>query len=135
MGSIIEYIDCPNCKLEAHVDFNYKTGEEIILCSNCGYYYAATITNNEKSLDELTKEDWYIREVKQPYGVYKYKMAGNVFVEMGTLNDEEDANKYRVEMKLEYKDQVEWAMISRVIDGNKEVEWVVGDDTKAGEVW
>jgi len=38
-------------------------------------------------------------------------------------------------MILEYQDHVEWAMISRVIGGNKEVEWVVGDDTKAGIIW
>jgi len=87
MGSITEYIECPNCKMEARVDFNYKTGEEQIVCSDCGYYYIATIINRVKRLDELTKDDWEVTEVKQPYGAFKYKMAGNTYIEGGTLKD------------------------------------------------
>jgi uncharacterized Zn finger protein len=36
MGSVLDYIECPNCKLEAMDDFYYKTGEEYVNCGNCG---------------------------------------------------------------------------------------------------
>ena len=34
MGSVIDYIECPNCKGEdaAVSDYYYKTGEEYIFC-------------------------------------------------------------------------------------------------------
>ena len=56
MGSVIDYIECPNCKCEAYDDFYYKTGEQYINCNNCGYHYSATIINRDKNLNELTDE-------------------------------------------------------------------------------
>jgi len=55
MGSIIEYIECPNCEHEAFSDFYYKTGEEYVNCNNCGYHYSATIKDrkSEEQLYEL----------------------------------------------------------------------------------
>ena len=47
MGSVIDYIECPNCKQEAFSDFYYKTGEDYINCSNCGYHYAQTLKRDE----------------------------------------------------------------------------------------
>ena len=43
MGSVIDYIECPNCKQEAFSDFYYKTGEDYINCGSCGYHYAQTL--------------------------------------------------------------------------------------------
>ena len=60
MGSVIDYIECPNCKQEAYSDFYYKTGEEYINCRSCGYHRSATIVNRDKKLSELTEEDWEI---------------------------------------------------------------------------
>jgi hypothetical protein len=125
MGSVIDYIDCPNCKHEAYDDFNYKTGEEYTNCSNCGYHYSATIINRGKKMSELTKEDWEVKEIKQPYGAYRYKMSGEVATTCGTLATEQDANNFKVEMKLEYKDHVDFATISRAIDGKIVIEHVV----------
>lgn len=36
MGSVIDYQECPNCKMEAAMDFYYKTGEEYMNCPHCG---------------------------------------------------------------------------------------------------
>ena len=47
MGSVIDYIECPNCKAEAYSDFYYKTGEEYINCNNCGYHYSATYKRDD----------------------------------------------------------------------------------------
>ena len=57
MGSVIDYIDCPNCGNEAFSDFYYKTGEEYVNCNSCGYHYSATIINRDKPLNELTDDD------------------------------------------------------------------------------
>jgi hypothetical protein len=62
-------------------------------------------------------------------------MAGSAAYEVGTLPTEQDATMFRVAMKLEYKDQVEMAYISRVVDGNKEVEWIVNNSVEEGDVW
>jgi len=56
MGSVIDYIECPNCEQEAYSDFYYKTGEEYVNCMNCGYHHSATIKNRDKKLNELKKE-------------------------------------------------------------------------------
>jgi len=125
MGSVIDYIECPNCKTEAYSDFYYKTGEEYINCNNCGYHYSATIKNRNKKLTELTESDWEINELKNPYGAYRYKMAGEVSTLCGSLETPEDADRFRAEMKLEYQEHVEFAQISRLIDGDIITEDVV----------
>jgi Zn ribbon nucleic-acid-binding protein len=125
MGSVIDYIECPNCKTDAYSDFYYKTGEEYINCNNCGYHYSATIKNRDKKLTELTEDDWEIDELKDPYGAFRYKMAGEIGTTCGSLTTAEDADKFRVEMKLEYQDQVEFAQISRLVGDEIVVEDVV----------
>ena len=125
MGSVIDYIECPNCKTEAYSDFYYKTGEEYTNCNNCGYHYSATIKNRDKKLTELTEDDWEIKELKNPYGAFRYKMVGEIGTTCGSLATPEDADKFRVEMKLEYQDHVEFAQISRLVGDEIVVEDVV----------
>lgn len=125
MGSVLDTMDCPNCGFEAWADFYYKTGEEYVNCSHCGYHYSATIKNRDKKLNELTEEDWEIKEAKQPYGAFRYQMAGDVATTCGTLTDEQEANDFRVQMKLEYQDHVNFATITRVVDSKEIVENVV----------
>jgi hypothetical protein len=125
MASVIDYMECVNCKCEAFSDFYYKTGEEYISCQNCGYHYSATIKNRNKKLSELTETDWNITELKNPYGAFRYKMAGAVSTICGSLATAEDANKFRIEMKLEYQSHVEFAQISRLVDGEIKVETLI----------
>ena len=125
MGSVIDYIECPNCKQEAYSDFYYKTGEEYVSCRSCGYHRSATIVSRDKKLYELTEEDWEITELKNPYGAFQYKMAGDIGTYYGSLATAEDADKFRVEMKLEYQDHVEFAQISKLVEGEIVVEDVV----------
>jgi hypothetical protein len=125
MGSVIDYIECPNCKTEAYSDYYYKTGEEYIVCNNCGYHRSTTIKNRDKLLTELVESDWEVSECKEPYGAFRYKMAGEVATTCGTLVTEKDASDFEVEMRLAYKDHVEFAQISRFVNG----EIVVQDIT------
>ena len=130
MGSVIDYIECPNCKHEAYSDFYYKTGEEYINCNNCGYHYSATIKNRNKKLSELTKEDWEINEINSPYGSYRYKCAGDVATCCGSLATEEDATDFRIEMKLDSHGVIEFAEISRFVDGEIKVEYIIDNGPK-----
>ena len=131
MASVIDYIECPNCKQEAYSDYYYKTGEEYNNCNSCGYHRSVVIVNRDKKLTELTLSDWKIIESKNPYGAYRYKMAGAIGTACGSLETEEDANNFRTEMKLEYQDHVEFAQISRLVDGNILVEDVVINNFKS----
>ena len=75
MGSVIDYIECPNCSYEAYNDYYYKTGEEYTMCNNCGYSYSAQIINRDKPLDELTDED---KLLKYPNILSFVAVDGNV---------------------------------------------------------
>lgn len=117
MGSVIDYIDCPNCKSpDCYDDFYYKTGEEYIHCSDCGYTKSLTIKNREKKLSELTEDDFEINEVENPWGCYRIKEIGNVGFTCGTLLTEKEYNEVfdNVQKHLDFVDEFS---LSRFIDG------------------
>lgn len=134
MGSVLTDIECPNCQQEAYSDFYYKTGEEYINCQHCGYHYSVTFKTDDKGkyitrdgsenyiLDNLILEE---KEIKNPYGAYRYKMAGEIATTCGSLATEEDAKEFSTEMRLAYKDHVDFAYISRVVDGEVVIEHIV----------
>ena len=124
MGSVLESIQCPRCNEEASLDFYYKTGEEYVQCTNCGYQYSATIKNRDKRLDELTDDDWEIVEVKQPYAAYRIKGYDGIGYMGGTIKDETDIEEIKNSLKLE---NIETFTISQLIDG-KIVETVIIDN-------
>ena len=122
MGSIIDYIACPNCKTEAYSDFYYKTGEEYINCNNCGYHRSAIIVNRDKPLNKLTENDWSIKELKNPYGSYRYRMAGESATTCGSLTDEDDRKSFEISIHKYPMDLYEFIQISRYINGEIIVE-------------
>ena len=120
MGSVIDYIECPNCGHEAYDDFYYKTGEEYINCQNCGYHRSATIINRDKALNELKDEDWQIIELKNPYGAYRFKTVSDVATTCGSFETEEafeDLKKAVAQME-----NVEYFSVSRFIDGEIKIQ-------------
>jgi hypothetical protein len=130
MGSVIDYIDCPNCGHEAYCDFYYKTGEEYINCNNCGYYRSATIINRDKALNELTDEDWEITELKDPYGAYRLKHTNDLGTVCGSVESEEafeDVKKAVAQME-----NVEYFSLSRVIGDEIILETII-NNTQDGE--
>ena len=129
MGSVIDYIECPNCGHEAYCDFYYKTGEEYINCQNCGYHRSATITNREKLLTELTDEDWEIIELKNPYGAYRLKHVDDIGTACGSVETEEafeDIKKAVAEME-----DVEYFSLSRFVDGEIREEYIVDNSVES----
>ena len=115
MGSVIDYVECPNCKNEeTHSEFWYKTGEESIFCSKCGYSNRAFIKNREKRLDQLTEEDWDVQEVKTPFGAFK--LAGNDSPGwiVGTLETEQHFEELKEKVDIK---SIKSFVLSRFIDG------------------
>jgi len=129
MGSVIDYIECPNCKCEAYDDFYYKTGEQYINCNNCGYHYSATIINRDKNLDELTETDWEIKELKNPYGSYRIKHYDSDITQCGGLEYEQEFINLKKWVEEETTD-VEYFSISRFVDGEIKVEDIIDNGPK-----
>ena len=126
MGSVIDYIECPNCKTEAFSDFYYKTGEEYINCNNCGYYYSATIKSRDKNLNELTDEDWNIQECISPFGAYRLKYKDEVGTTCGSLRNEAEWNELVKNVKEDDQySQVEYFQLSQFIEGQIVVKHIV----------
>lgn len=128
MGSVIDHIECPNCKHEAMDDFYYKTGEEYINCGNCGYHHSATIINRDKKLSELTKDDWKITEIKNPYGAFRIKYYGSIGYQCGSILNEEDYNE--LNESVIKNDNVELFSISKLINGEIITEVIIDNGPK-----
>jgi Zn ribbon nucleic-acid-binding protein len=137
MGSVIDYIECPNCEHEAFSDFYYKTGEEYINCQNCGYHYSATYKRDgdgklftkdgtlDHSFDNLIME---INELKNPYGAYRIKYYDSVGYECGSLENEQNCVELLVQVKE--LNNVEYFSISRFVDGEIKVIDVIDNGPK-----
>jgi len=123
MGSVLDYIECLNCKSEASSDFYYKTGEEYVNCGNCGYHFSATIVNRDKKLSELTDDDWKIDELKNPYGAYRLKSYHSIATQCGSLENEEQYNELKKTIEVDVN--VEFCSVSRLIDGEIVTEMVI----------
>jgi len=137
MGSVIDYIECPNCKQEAYDDFYYKTGEEYVNCQNCGYHYSATYKRDDEGefvtkdgtenyeFDNLIMET---KELKNPHGAYRIKYYDSVAYHCGSLESEEDFVKLLVNVKEQ--DDVELFTVSRFVDGEIKVIHVIDNGPK-----
>ena len=124
MGSVIDYIECPNCEQEAYNDFYYRTGEEYTNCNNCGYHHSLTykrdndgnlVTKDGKdnySFDNLILDE---KELKEPYGAYRIKYYDSVATQCGSLENESKYNE--LIQHLSNNESVEFASVSRLIDG------------------
>jgi Zn ribbon nucleic-acid-binding protein len=128
MGSVIDYIECPNCEQEAYSDFYYKTGEEYVNCSSCGYHYSATIIDGDKKLNELTEDDFEIKELKNPYGSYRIQFYDSPGYICGSLENEEQLNELKTE--CEKDDKIETVQLSRFVDGEIKVEMIIDNGPK-----
>ena len=128
MGSIIDYIECPNCTHEAYDDFYYKTGEEYVNCNSCGYHYSATIINRDKPLNELTDDDWKITEVKNPYGAFIVKCYDQVGYTCGSVDSEESFNQIKNQVSTD--STLETLTLNRFIDGELKSEIIIDNGPK-----
>ncbi len=132
MGSVIDYIECPNCKQEAFSDYYYKTGEQYINCNNCGYHYSFIIKRDEESniikideskdfaVDNVVREE---NELKNPYGAYRIKVYHSIATQCGSLETESEYAELL--QHLSNNDNVEFCSMSRLVDGKIVTEIII----------
>ena len=137
MGSVLDYIECPNCGQEAYSDFYYKTGEEYVNCQNCGYHYSATYKTDDKgnyitqdgtdnyTLDNLVME---INEIKNPYGAYRIKFYNSVGYQCGSLENESDFVTLLANVREQ--DNLESFTVSKLVNGKIGVIHVIDNGPK-----
>ena len=126
MGSVIDYIECPNCKEEAFSDYYYKTGEEYINCSSCGYHYSYIIKRDDEgkmikideskdfAIDNVVREE---KELKEPYGAYRIKYYDSVATQCGSLSNESEYNDLVKNIK-DNDSLIESASVSKLVNEN-----------------
>jgi hypothetical protein len=132
MGSVIDYIECPNCKHEAFSDFYYKTGEEYVNCNNCGYHYSATYKRNEdgKFVTKDGTEDYKFEnlimvenKLEDPFGAYRIKVYHSPATQCGCLVNEEEF--LTLKKTIEEDVEIEFCSVSRFIDGKIKIEVLI----------
>jgi len=116
MGSVIDYVDCPNCGNEAADDYYYKTGEEYINCCYCGYHKSISIKDRTKRISELTDDDYLVVEINNPLGSYRIKYKAAIGYEVGSIRNDEHL-KFIKDTINEYLDSIEEASYNKLEDG------------------
>lgn len=132
MGSVLDNTECPNCKQEAISDFYYKSGEQYITCSHCGYYYAQTYRRDGTGrfitvdgTDDYNIDNLYldVDELKEPYGAYKLKYLDAKATQVGSLANESDYGELR--QHITGNMNVDFCTVSRFIDGKFKKEVLI----------
>lgn len=123
MGSVMDHIECPNCKQEATLDFYYNTGEEYILCTHCGYHKAVYI-DTQDDYPDIAKARWITEELTNPYGIYKLKHIDDKFTKLGSLEDEQHWIDFVSEIMSD-KDGIEFFTLSRLVDDKIETTTII----------
>ena len=132
MGSVIDNIECPNCKQEAFSDFYYKTGEEYIGCNNCGYHRSAFYKRDSdgKLLTKDGSENYNFENLiletdtlENPYGSYRIKTYNSPATQCGSLENEDQYNKLKEIIQEDV--EIEFCSVSRFVDGEIKVEVLI----------
>lgn len=137
MGSVIDYIECPRCKNDNCTDdFYYKTGEEYIFCSDCGYHKVFHYKRDENG--ELMKKDEnrggefdnLITEeiiIDNPFGAYRISWKNGVG-SVGVLVNEDEYNQFIVDIKnADNKVEISKVTISRLVEDKIVREIIYGE--------
>lgn len=137
MGSVIDYIECPNCKHEAFSDFYYKTGEEYVGCNNCGYHRSAFYKRDDNGkfvtkdgTDDCKFENLIMEfsELKNPYGSYRIKTYNSPATQCGSFENEEEY--YEFKKNIEEDVEIEICSVSRFIDDEIKIEVLIDNGPK-----
>lgn len=127
MGSVIDYMDCPNCHSEETfmTDFYYKTGEEFALCTECGCTHSHFIKRDNDGVPVLQNPDkpnsfdnivYETSEAHSPFGAYSLRYKNMKAGQIGTLLNMNEYNTFKSYCSFN-KDTIEKAIVSRLIKG------------------
>jgi len=132
MGSVIDYIECPNCKQEAFSDFYYKTGEEYLNCNNCGYHYSQSYKRDENGkfvTKDGTNDNHFdnlilvVNELKNPFGSYRLKVYQSPAKQCGSFATKYEYDYFISEISKDV--EIEFCSISRLVDGKIVTEIII----------
>lgn len=136
MGSVSDYIECPKCgNPEAHQEFYYKTGEESIMCLDCGYSRRFHITNWEEKEKAEKPEDWipqFALEEGGGHGSYRLRAKGYNAYEVGSFTGPEAIDEYK-QMVETRKDEIAHAQYTIVEDGTPYTTILIMGDIESFE--
>jgi len=133
MGSVINYIDCPNCNQNnCFCDYYYKTGEEFTLCPDCGYHESHKYKRDENGnfirkdetkgfeFDNLIPEHVLI---DKPFGAFLIVSDSDGSCG-GCLKDEKEYQNFLEDVSNteNHKQGIKLITISRFINGEIKVE-------------
>jgi uncharacterized Zn finger protein len=104
MGSVSGEMKCPNCGSEnCFYESYYKTGEESVLCPDCGFKHVLTLKRDENG-DIIFKDESKgicddnviveLEQIKNPFGAYLIENSEGGSVS-GSLENEEKYNEFR----------------------------------------
>lgn len=116
MGSVVDWIECPDCGSEAHDDFYYKTGEEFINCPSCGYSRRFYIRNAEELREELGSVPDYVLEEEHGCGAYRLRALGNIAYECGAFTTPDSIEAFISHVEAN-KDALVHAEYTTFVDG------------------
>ena len=123
MGSVLEEIECPNCKLEATLDFYYKTGEEYIICNHCGYHRAHYLDRTD-DYEDVSEPKWVTEELRNPYGLYRIQLMDSPGYQIGSLVDEKHWIDF-VSDTMKHQDQIKSFTLNRFINNKIETTTII----------
>lgn len=80
MGSVSDYVDCPQCDHpNCHREYYYRSDEEYIFCDQCGYSYKRiAIIDRKRQKKDSENRLWYKRtkDKKMIFRVYEREGYG-----------------------------------------------------------
>ena len=123
MGSVIDYIECPNCGQEAYNDFYYKTGEEYTNCPDCGYHYSATYKRDgqgnlvtQDGSENYAFDNLILETIElKPYAATRLKHYGDLGTYCGVVENKDQLDEFVNFCRS--MDTLEFASTSRLVDG------------------
>ena len=123
MGSVMDYMECPNCGDDkVAVDYYYKTGDEYALCNKCGYNHQ--VVNRVESVSN------------NPFGAYMI-MGNNNSAQLGSLDSEEDYQEFVNNIfniiNTEDNHNLKKVRVNRYVDGKHTTEYLLGKEIMKGD--
>lgn len=98
MGSVLSECECPQCNyIHATLDYYYKSGEEYIMCSRCGSYFAFEIVNRPDNMEDYPK-DWKPEYKKESHKNKHAYTLGDGIMRCGGFKTTKDLNKWKDEV-------------------------------------
>lgn len=110
MGSVMNEMECPQCRGIMFCDYYYKTNEEYRFCKRCGRVENWTLVRNNDGKIVLKNDNWEYNHIrKKGYGVLR--IAGtDGFAQLSALSQKvknKDVRKFFEVLKEEWVDKAD----------------------------